>query len=54
MRAGEVDERLHVGGALGKGDEGRSLVDGEVPGLAGGVPAVLAGEDDGAGQRVAE
>ena len=47
--AGEVDERLHVGGAAGSATSGGTLVDGEVPGLAGGVPAVVAGEHDGAG-----
>ena len=53
-RARVVHERLHVGGALGQRDERGTLIDGEVPGLAGGVPALVGGEHDGAGQTVAE
>ena len=45
--AGELHDGRDVGRALGERDGGRPLVGGQAPGLAGGVPAVLAGTDDG-------
>ena len=44
--AGEVDRRDHVVGGLGVDDRGGPLVDGEVPRLAGLVPALVARRDD--------
>ena len=46
-----TSRRRDVGRALGERDGGRPLVGGQVPGLAGGVPAVLAGPDDGCRRR---
>jgi hypothetical protein len=47
VRVGELDERLHVGGAAGERDQRGTLVDREVPGLARRVPGVFTGQDDG-------
>jgi hypothetical protein len=41
LLAGEVDDGLDVGDGLGLRDRDRPLVDGEVPRLPGGVPAVV-------------
>ncbi len=45
--AREVHDRGHVVGTVGVGDRGGLLVGEQVPGLAGGVPAVVAGPEHG-------
>ena len=52
--AGEADHRADIVRVGDRGNRGGVLVGGEVPGLAGEVPTLLAGHRQGSGHRLGE
>ncbi len=51
---GDADDGGDLGGGAGEGDRGRALVDGDVPGQAGGVVPGVAGQVDAAVEQAAQ
>ena len=51
---GDADDGGDLGGGAGEGDGGRALVDGDVPGQAGGVVPGVAGQVDAAVEQSAQ